>query len=449
MSLDSVKYTLQSKYGGYEELVFYFDFLDTGVVSNVFATGSGADWRASINNFSPLYSGNNTASIINATGESEAIAINKAETFINSSGFDLNESNIKIPLNGVDLTNTSIILDFSFHEDVSSGVLFGAYEKEEVQLPNNSFVTGSKGYNVGVTDRGHLFLQGYSVFGDFVEVFSDKELTNRNCLSIDFRANKISLGFFNFFEQKREVFTKNVSEFNFKSPDFLYLGGTKISNEITNPENTTFGGKLNAIYGFSKKISNIYDVYEGFLSDYFFEEGGTGFLDYQIFSGQERTYKTGVVGYEYFNYTGFEPTSRLSSLIGYSVSDTGTTAEGEIYQQISQDGRVIANIGYLSESISNQYNPTGFEPIDTLGLQLYSTGVNTYEAAESLNQNSGQYEYTLPSAVFGETKILSGVENVYQATGEYFNIPDSSGLNFGLESIDFKPNYIYYKGIKL
>ena len=43
-------------------------------------------------------------------------------------------------------------------------------------------VTGAKGYNLGINDRGNLFYQGFSDEGDFIYTANSIELAKRNII---------------------------------------------------------------------------------------------------------------------------------------------------------------------------------------------------------------------------------------------------------------------------
>jgi hypothetical protein len=66
---------------------------------------------------------------------------------------------------------------------VTGGVLFGSLDKSTSETINGEVITGSKGYNFGVTDRGNLFYQGFDRGGDYIYVASDIELAKRNIIS--------------------------------------------------------------------------------------------------------------------------------------------------------------------------------------------------------------------------------------------------------------------------
>ena len=188
MSEESIKYSLSSVLGGYSDLEFCLD----SEHSVVEATGSGSFWTGYFPNLSPADDEyRNIALILNGTGSSKVDAIANSNNLIDNNGLSLMDTNLKIPLRDLDLSESSFILDFQMEGEVSSGILFGAFEKEVLLLPDSSYITGSKGYNFGITDRGHLFVQGFSLNSGFVEVFTDIELSERNVFCFNHSSNLI------------------------------------------------------------------------------------------------------------------------------------------------------------------------------------------------------------------------------------------------------------------
>ena len=105
-----------------------------------------------------------------------------------------------------------------------------------------------------------------------------------------------------------------------------------------------------------------------------------------------------------------------------------------------QQGRYISNLH------SGEYSPTGESAFDTLGLQSYSDNVSGYSSNSGYNLNSGEYNYYECTPLTGFLDEVSGVELIYGDTGYYLDLPDSSGINFELDSEKFKMEYIYYIG---
>ena len=127
---------------------------------------------------------------------------------------------------------------------------------------------------------------------------------------------------------------------------------------------------------------------------------------------------------------------------------TGVVAEGGVYQKLDQNNNSLTKEGYLDESIQNVYNITGTQLIDTLGLTISQTGIDLYESEESLNENTGNYTFLNQIAQTGVLDEILTSTKIYAQTGYYQKEPDSSGINFELNSDDFKKNFLYYKGAR-
>jgi hypothetical protein len=443
MSQDSIKYSLSSVLGQYDALEFCFDAND----SIVDGTGSGSFWTGYLSNISPAQGKeDNIALVLQGTGSSKAQAISNTNNFIDSNGLSLIDSNLKIPLNDIDLSNSSFIVDFEITGNVESGILFGAFEKEELQLPDTSFITGSKGYNFGITDRGHFFLQGFSADGGFVKVFNEIELAQRNVVSFAHLDGFIEIGFFDFFNDEVVSFHKNLNSFYCQSPQDLFIGGTNQTFEATDAESSTFLGYIKSIYGFNESLNNknLYDLNTGFISDYYFNSGGQTLVEQPYLSGQIITYKTGITGYDCVADTGSEIIDYFNITGGSTFTGSFNIDEGSSYAFL-QGGDLIEG-KFLSDLYSGQYNPTGQNAFDTLGLENYTGNVSGYDFGTGILENTGEYNYFTCTPLTGFLDEISGTQNIYSTTGVYVNLPDVSGIQFNLESEKFKMEYIYYMG---
>jgi len=443
MSEESIKYSLSSVLGDYSDLEFCLD----SEHSVVDATGGGSFWTGYFPNLSPADDEyRNIALILNGTGSSKVDAIANSNNLIDNNGLSLMDTNLKIPLRDLDLSESSFILDFQMEGEVSSGVLFGAFEKEALLLPDSSYITGSKGYNFGITDRGHLFVQGFSLNSGFVEVFTDIELSERNVFCFNHSSNLLEVGFFDYFDNNVKSFTKKLDSFYCQSPENIYIGGTSELIEKTTPNETTFDGYLKSISIFNKKINtnSLYEINTGFLSDYYFNDGGQVFIEEKYLSGEVVTYKTGITGYDCSILTGSE-TLGVVGLTGEPyITGEITVQEGSLYTFLKngslEQGRYISNLH------SGEYNTTGEGAFDTLGLESYSANVSGYSFDSGYTFNSGDYNYYECTPLTGFLDEVSGVDLIYGTTGHYIDLPDSSGINFELDSEKFKMEYIYYVG---
>lgn len=446
MSEDSIKYSLSSILGDYSDLEFSFD----SEYSVVDATGGGSFWTGYFPNLSPAKDKErNIALILQGTGSSQLDAITNSNNLISNNGLSLVDTNLKIPLRKLDLSESSFIIDFQMTGEVSGGVLFGAFEKEIVQFPDLSYATGSKGYNFGITDRGHLFLQGFSLNSGFVEVFSDIELSERNVFCFNHSDDFVEVGLFDFFNNKAIKFEKKLNNFYCQSPEEIYIGGAKETFKKLNPNETTFDGYLKSISAFNKKIPTnaLYEMGKGFMSNYSFNDGGQDFIEEKYLSGEVITYKTGITGYDCSLLTGSEALGVVGLTGASYITGEITVQEGGLYTFLKngslQQGRYISNLH------SGEYNPTGEGAFDTLGLKDYSENISGYFFDSGYTINSGEYNYYECNPLTGFLDEVSGVELIYGDTGYYLDLPDSSGISFELDSEKFKMEYIYYVGDRL
>lgn len=451
MSKESIKYSLTSSFDSYNNLKFYFDFLDSGLNENyIFATGENLSWTGALNNPSPASGFEDCrAVVLGAYGTSELSASGEVSLSINESGFNLNESNLMINTENLSLSDCSVLIDFEFIDEISSGVLFGSLEKEELELPDLSYITGSKGYNVGITDRGHLFLHGFSKNGDFVEVFCQQELSKRNIISFSSSPTSINISFLDFFKNESINYTKDVEGFYISSPDYIYIGGSKNTFKEVNETNTTFNGYLKSIYILNKGFGHekLFDLQSEFLSNYEFESGSSEFIEKPYFSGEFITYMTGITGYECIVSSGQRQIGRTISSHEYLPTGVLNIQEGGL-AEILINGELI-EVGVLSDSDSGSYNPTGQGAYDTLGLQNYSVDISGYEDNLYFSGESGYYPIYTCNPLTGELTEISGIEQVYGTTGFYIYEPNSSGVTLELNSEKFKKDYIYYNGERL
>ena len=451
MSQESVKYSLNSKLGSYKDLSFYFDFLDVNLVDNFsYVTGSGSDWTGVFENQSPNNSVENYyATATASSGISELDSSGKLVGFLDQTGLKTYESNLQIPLNDIDLSASCFIVDFSFDEEVQSGIIFGAYEKEQLQLPDLSYVTGAKGFNVGVTERGHLFVNAYSKDGDFVEVFTDLELSKRNVISFGNDKDEFYISLFDFSNNTKKRRRKKTQREYLKSPQFINIGGSKTTYTDQSVDNKTFFGHIRSICGFSKKIYDDYNLYTGFLSEYSFNSGLESTIYSDYLSGEISTHRTGIVGYGENILTGIEKKANSKLQISHVSTGSINVQEGEIYNLLNKNS--IIKRGYLDESIKNVYNPTGTSAYDTLGFFDSNTGVDLYEEIIEEEVNTGEYTFKEITIETGTLRNIETIEKIYIETGINYKEPDSSGLSFILDIEDFN-THIYmgvYSGISI
>jgi hypothetical protein len=458
MSNQSLQYILSKPLNKGDVSGFYYDFQDSGIEDTIDATGGYIDWTGYFSNQHPLFEDYSYPAIapypaiaLSATGFpfTPQLAKEKALSFIDGNGLQLSSTNLKIEKNTTNFDGFSMILGFEFSGEVSNGILFGSFEKEEIQLPNNSYETGSKGFNLGVTDRGHLFVQGYSKKGQFAEIIN-KELTKKNYIGIGISRGNINVSIFDFFENKHFVKSINLGKEYISCPEYFYFGGSEQYYASENTHQTTFNGYINRILGLNEYLTtqDLFEATKGMVGDYTFVSGGSGSNTEQRVTGETITYKTGIIGYETIVTGTGEVLTGVPYITGqYSVTGSKNVVEGQKYESNLYTGnKYISEVGYLDPSLRGSYSPTGEDANSILGLTDTGSSVSEY------NLNTGTfYQYT-GVELYGESPItgtlgeVSGVEYSYGINTTYYSIPDSSGVTFNINANNLKHDYIYYMG---
>ena len=192
MSTSGVQYAINHNFTNNDPLLVYYDFSSGTGTSLAFTE----DVDAVINNQNPsINTGAFSGIIINSRAGSEAASKTYATgKFLSSNKARLSTSNIKVPTSTLNYNSLTAIFDFEFDtaHPVTGGVLFGALEKTS-QTINGEVITGAKGYNFGINDRGKLYYQGFDRHGDFMHMASDIELSKRNLISFSLDSNILEI----------------------------------------------------------------------------------------------------------------------------------------------------------------------------------------------------------------------------------------------------------------
>ncbi len=466
MSKQSMDYIMKAAIGSNERLLVYYDFsgmsgrhigneldngLNYGVIENCEpATDTG------------LYSG-----VVVGFGSSVADAKEfTTGTFLNADQAHLNESNIKTTgTNNLPYSDMSVLVDFEFNGEVSDGVLFGSLEKTNTDIRGETFL-GAKGYNFGLTSRGHLFYQGFNQNGDFIKT-SPIELSKRNIVGFSLGSDSLSLVSFDYLNNKVNQSEFNVNTSFIASNEEFYLGGshTYFRGGPAGPsgEFKTLDVNLNSFVVLNGHLppSVLFQVGSGLVGTYFeASEGGT--LKRRITGySQEITYKTGITGYDYEDTGSINVSTGDYMLTGNFFNATSTnTGEGDRYFIYRSFDDALSDSGvktFVKEEVGAlyggggsgyQYTPTGEGAFDTLGLRNIDVAVNEYVEQRGI---SGAAEVGV--TLFGsriQTGVLSGISGVIQ-TPLYQEVTDragtpTSGVAFLGESALFKKDFIKFLG---
>jgi hypothetical protein len=455
MSADAINYLLTESFSSNERLAAYYDFTITGSsVNNSFYISGSSPYTGILKNFYPAYNtGKYQAHMLSATGSTLAIATGLSFSGIRS-GLNLSRTNLRIPIHDLNLDDFGMIIDFEFSGPITDGILFGTFEKF-TETVNGINYTGSKGFNVGVDCRGHLFLQAYGSDGDQISSLLNIELSKRNIIGISSYGDSISVSRLDYLNNSIEQEEIQTTSNYIANSDYLYFGGSNQYYRSTSPANLTFSGSINQLAIFSGVVSDYYLKYigSGIIGDYFYSAPVetiktriTGYSDSVI-------YKTGITGYEY-QVTGTLTlhTGREYITGSYQAGSSQSVKEGERYfkyYNLYAGGQNISykeELGFLHPNSGYIYYPTGDGAFATLGLQNVSQSITNYIITEVTGQESTTINLYGKIAKTGLLNEISGVVQT-PLTESYSEFTDpASGILFSGNSQNLKKNYIYYLG---
>lgn len=453
MSTQGLNFQIKESFSDNQKLSAFFDFTDFSS-SLTSAEGSSSDEFTGFLGNSPI---SNNPSLhkcfaLGATAQLASSAEAKIDHIIDSSECNLTSGNFLIPLDGLNLNNISTIVDFSFCENVTGGVLVGGYELGETTRQGNTFTTSS-GFNVGVTDRGHLFLQYLNIENEeTIKVLYNVELSKRNLIGIAADRGKISLSYFDYFNDLVKTIEVIVNENSISFTGDLLLGGT---NEFH--QNDEFQGNLNSFTILSGAYDpmTLKDIGEASLSEYTFNAEQVS--SYSKITGYSNSivYKTGITGYEY-DVTGTLTinTGRETFQMSTSLTSSESREEGEKYFKYytfnngSTTSKYKEELGALVDGSGYLYRPTGEDAYDTLGLNDVSSSIQTYAETLTTGNRGGTISIDLhgKNPLYGTLNEVSGVTNTPISETYQEVIPATSGISFEEEGTDLFKDYIYYMG---
>ena len=477
MSSDALNFSMQETYGSTDKLLIHYDF-NTGVIaSGVSAAQEGSYYWGYIPNGIPA---NNTGlwsgKILDSQNASAAGAINRVTgDFLSGHRARLDDSNIEVNTAGaaeIDYDNLSAVFDMEFTGQVNDVVLFGSLEKTSTTI-NSVTYTGSKGFNFGVTKRGHLFYQGFDSDGDFIHTFKSAELSRRNIIAFSHGENDIGLHKIDILNGRHD--SEYVDRHHYPklvNSDSFFIGGSK--NWYENPNSTQDGSYktstptssvyINSFVLLSGQAapSSLFSLASGMLGDYSVEtiprttkERLTGYQE-------EIVYKTGITGYDYQGTGNIALATGKYMFTGRFFGGSSTnTGEGDRYfiyrsfdDALSASGVrtfVKEEVGYLHSGSGYQYLPTGEDAFATLGLQNVEGAVSEYIEQRGIS-GAATVAVKLYGSQFltGVTSGISGIKQIpkYETTIER-EAYDESGISILGNSSLFKKNFIYYLGERL
>jgi len=455
MSDTGLYFVMQESLGSNQRLSAFYDFNYSS--DEIDILGAGSDFTGVLlNNELVNQPSLHTGYVLGSYESSEIDANNNLQTLLANNKLPLTSGNLRIPLDGLNANDISVIIDFEFEGAVDDGVLLGCFKKRKESASFNSF-DNSEGFNIGITDRGHLFCQTYGPNGDSVDVITDIELSKRNVIGVSVSESTLSLGTFDYFNNiVRSVDIPVDGDYIYQT-GFLNFGGSDNYFRSESNSEETFSGSLHNLALFSGYLEPRFlkQLSEGILGDYFYNgpvesesQRVTGYSDVIV-------YKTGVTGYEYTSTGSLTIATGREYFTGsFSTNSSETKKEGErfykYYTLNNGDTETFykEEIGQLHSESGYIYYPTGEDAYDTLGLNDISESIQTYVETTGIEQGSATINLYGRNALTGMLNEVSGVTTtaLYETVSS-FSTP-SSGVNLGHESEDFKKNFIYYIGTR-
>ena len=465
MSVQGLNHQIIESFGDNKRLAVYYDFNESNTFNtHTFAQTSSNNWSGTIANQSPAFDTDKYSGVLIHTTTFSSSS--EVQSFLDNSVFasdslDLTHSNLAVKTHDLNFNDLSVFVDFEFGGAVSDGVIFGSFEKTEETI-NSIDYTGAKGFNVGVTSRGHLFLQCYGKDQDQITVL-DSELSKRNLIGISSFGDSITLSTFDYINEKITSKEIQTDSDYLANPDFFYIGGSKnyynSSNEVSK---TLINNHVNKLAVFSGAVSEDYLYYigSGILGEY--EQTPATSTSATRVTGYSETivYQTGVTGYNYAVTGTLTIATGRESITAVSLSSAGqpqiSREEGERYYKyytLNAGGNQTfykEELGHLHPDSGYIYHPTGDDAYATLGLQDISDNLSTF----LLQQTTGQEQTTInlygKTAITGTSTQISGVVQTPITESYIASVTEaSSGVSLTGFSEDLKKNYIYYRGERI
>ena len=473
MDNSGIDYSVRTNLGDNDRLLAHYDFRSGSGTPLLYIEEEGDDVTWTFGCIRNQYPASNTGLFSGVVTDSmtENIPDTRLYTtgvFLNPSGLaDLTKSNLRVgtPNNSLNYSSASAIFDVQFSGTISDGVLFGGLEKTSNTI-DGEVITGAKGFNFGINDRGKMFYQGFDEGGDFIHTANSIELSKRNLIGFSVDSNILEITKLDYLNQQIESESFEVSDDSIANSDKFYLGGSENYFRSTSGEFRTFDGQLSQFALFSGHLSPslMMSIGSGIIGNYFYD---TGFQAEKVrvtgFS-QSEVFKTGVTGYDY-TVTGTLVLSTGREMITGSISaetahDTGEGARYFKYYTLNNgdvSGFYKEEVGFLHPKSGYSYLPTGENAIDTLGLRPVSGEIIPYLETRGI-QTGGSITIDLYDsiALTGYLPDISGITQTPLTQTVVIPATPSSGirldfdlaLNEGLSSL-FKKDFIYFLGKRL
>ena len=466
MSQSGISYSLDQSLSANRLMVFYdFSGMSGRHIGSTAPYGGGFNFGV-IENCDPSINTGVYSGIVCGFGSSVAAGKDfTTGTFLKGNKANLTGSNIRVTgTKDLPYSNCSVLFDLEFYEKVTDCILFGSLEKTSHRV-GKEIITGAKGYNFGITNRGHLFYQGFDGKGDFIYSADSIELAQRNVLGFSLSTDSLSLLRFDYLNhkiQKQDFFVNtsfianNTGFYLGGSPQYFRGGAYGSSGEFE-----TSDVSLNSFCFLSGALapSTLFRVGSGMIGNY--SESSSALITQRRITGYNQTtlYKTGITGYDYKDTGDLTISTGRYMMTGNITSNgTSTLEEGENYfiyytfdSALSDKGIKTFNkrqIGYLHPDSGYQYLPTGEQAFSTLGLQNVEGAVDKYIEQQGFS-GAGTIAVEMFTSRFqtGYLSEVSGVKQTpaYETVTAHPSIP-TSGIDLGGLSNEFKKNFNYNLG---
>ena len=465
MSVSGLDYIVTTTFGSNDRLLIHYDFTDgTGTPLMLFEEMGETFldvWSVNaVRNQEPasntgVYSGIiQDSSVYNDVG---GVASRRfaTGTFLVNNNADFRKSNLKINTPSFDYSSLSAVFDFQFTGVVDDAVLFGSLEKTSTTI-NDEVITGAKGFNFGVNDRGKLFYQGFDQRGDFIYTANSIELSQRNLVGLAIGSNTAEITRLDYLNRERQSENFRIDTTFMADNEEFYLGGSENYFRGHSGEFKTFSGLLNRFALFSGYLppSLMMLVGSGLIGDYFENEGTTTQKAFITGYSQDITFKTGITGYAYEVTGTLEISTGREMHTGSITADTPhDTGEGERYfKYYTLDNGDVKTfyreeLGFLDPDSGFTYLPTGDGAFATLGLRNVEGEIATYSEIEGI-KTGGSVMINLYDSI-AQTGVLSQISGVAQTPlSQVIDIttPPSSGVSLLGDSSLLKKDFLFFLG---
>jgi len=388
-----------------------------------------------------LYSGY----VLNATTEAQLF-----NNFLNPIGSgNMAESNIQISGGfNFNFNNMSVLMQYEQY-GTDSCILLGSLDRFVI----NS-IPAASGFNFGINSFGRPFFQHIDKGQDYI-CSTDINLAENNILSFAVSNGRVEISRYDYNRNSIETNSFNVNTNALINGSDIYIGGANNFYRSTDNQQPTVSGYLGSLLIFSKYLqpSTLYTIGSGLISSYnetpessvVVGSRVTGYIKSPI-------YPTGITGYS-VSYSSQNIDASGKHKIYSGSFSTSTIYEGQSYLTGELFGLDFAADyeGLLINPVTFDYNPTGTEPRDTLGLRDVSTDASVFTSSiiYSSPDISGLLTYQADE-VTGFLDEATGYSNepLYESVSGI--IQGSSGISLNLAAIEnHNYNYIYYFGDRI